>query len=41
MTDSEELGSEEDNDNNKDALVDDLTYNSDLFVANQEVNVLE
>ena len=35
--DSEELGSEEDN---KGAL-EDLAYNADLFIANQEVNVLE
>ena len=36
-TDSKELGSEEDY---KEAL-EDLTYNVDLFLANQEVNVLE
>ena len=36
-TDSKELGSEEDY---KEAL-EDLLYNVDLFLANQEVNVLE
>ena len=36
-TDSEGLGPE---DGNKDAL-EDLAYNADLFIANQEVNVLK
>ena len=36
-TDSKELGSEEDN---KEAL-EFLTYNADLFIANQEVNMRE